>query len=598
MAKEPDNADQALAVEDRNQDGTPQFAELWRPAEEDSRPRGPERALLEKGRITLDQVERAAERLKENPRLGLLEALVQTKAVDAIEALQARAEYFRLPFAQVKAAEVDQDVFELLPAEYIKNKLVLPIRWDNEAILVGLSDPADIFLVDDVRRRIRKPLSFVVVPPGDILHTISELSTGPTQQVEDIIKDIAEDAVEVVDSKAEEVTDLEKIAGESPVIRYVNYLIASAVKDGVSDIHIEPVENHLRVRCRIDGVLFEQQAPPLQMHAAIISRLKIMANLNIAERRLPQDGRIRAAIRGKTVDLRVSTLPTVNGEKCVIRILDNRAITVGLENLGMADEALVGFRGEVLKPHGIVLVTGPTGSGKSTTLYSALQVMDAGRLNISTVEDPVEYELQTVNQVNVHESIGMSFSAVLRSLLRQDPDIIMVGEIRDEETARIAVQASLTGHLVLSTLHTNDAPSSITRLINIGIEPYLISAAVNAVLAQRLVRRICGDCKKPEPSLRASEQAFLSKAGAELLQASRGTGCEKCRHTGYKGRVGLFELFKLDDDLRDVVSRNPSLGEIRRASRAAGMRTLIQDGISKVADGQTTIEEIMRITET
>ncbi|MEI7836510.1 MAG: GspE/PulE family protein, partial [Planctomycetota bacterium] len=409
---------------------------------------------------------------------------------------------------------------------------------------------------------------------------------------------VAEDAVEVVESKAEEVTDLEKIAGESPVIRYVNYLIASAVAEGASDIHIEPGEKRLRIRCRVDGVLSEQHAPPATMHAAIVSRLKIMADLNIAERRLPQDGRIRAVIRGRSVDLRVSTLPTVHGEKCVIRILDNRSITVGLESLGMNEQMLANFRKEIFKPHGIVLVTGPTGSGKSTTLYSALQVMDAETQNIATVENPVEYELATVCQVNVHESIGMTFSAALRSLLRQDPDIIMIGEIRDEETARIAVQASLTGHLVLSTLHTNDAPSSITRLINIGVEPYLISAAVNAALAQRLARSICPNCRQPETSPRESERVYLEKHGADPKQTFRGAGCDRCRHTGYKGRVGLFELLQLDDEIRDIISRNASLNELRQAANAHGMWTLLQDGLNKIASGQTTVEEVMRITET
>jgi type IV pilus assembly protein PilB len=290
-------------------------------------------------------------------------------------------------------------------------------------------------------------------------------------------------------------------------------------------------------------------------------------------------------------------LPVVHGEKCVIRILDNRSILVGLDNLGMMPDTLGRFRNQISQPHGVVLVTGPTGSGKSTTLYSALCVMDGAELNISTVEDPVEYELDFINQVNVHESIGMTFAAALRSLLRQDPDVVMIGEIRDSETARIAVQASLTGHLVLSTLHTNDAPSSVTRLINIGIEPYLISAAMNAVLAQRLVRRVCPACKLAvEPS--QTEQAFLQKCGRELSRTFRGKGCEKCRSTGYKGRLGIYELLELNDDLRDIITANPSLTDLRRAAREGGMKTLRDDGLQKVADGQTTVEEIMRATET
>jgi type IV pilus assembly protein PilB len=370
------------------------------------------------------------------------------------------------------------------------------------------------------------------------------------------------------------------------------------VREGASDIHIEPGDRHLRIRYRIDGILFEQPAPSVQLHAAVVSRLKIMANLDIAERRLPQDGRIRATIQGRAVDLRVSTLPTQHGEKCVIRILDNRSILVGLENLGMAPAIMETFKRQIDQPHGIVLVTGPTGSGKSTTLYSALQVMDSQRCNISTVEDPVEYELDRINQVNVHDSIGMTFAAALRSLLRQDPDIIMVGEIRDEETARIAVQASLTGHLVLSTLHTNDAPASITRLINIGVEPYLISASVNAVVAQRLVRRICEACKAPVKTPRECDLAYLRKFQADVATLYQGAGCDKCRQTGYKGRVGVYELLELNDTLRDVISTNPSLTDLRRAARAAGMRSIREDGLDKVVAGLTTVDELMRVTET
>jgi type IV pilus assembly protein PilB len=575
-----------------------EFAELWRPSQDASSAHGPEQVLLRQGKVTVNDLANAAKNRQENPRLTVLEALVQANVIDEIAALQAVAEYFHLPFARVAAAQVDAEVFELLPRDYLKAKVVLPVRRVGETVLLAISDPADIFLIDDLKRRLRGKLQLVVSPPGDILRVVEELSASTAQQVDEIIKDIAEDTVEVVDRKTEEVADLEKIAGESPVIRYANFLISSAVKEGASDIHIEPGENRLRIRYRIDGILFEQQAPPLQLHAAIVSRLKILANLDIAERRLPQDGRIRASVHGRTVDLRVSTLPITHGEKCVIRILDNRSILVGLENLGMGRDTLEAFRRQIDQPHGIVLVTGPTGSGKSTTLYSALRVMDSQRLNISTVEDPVEYELDSVNQVNVHDSIGMSFSAALRSLLRQDPDIIMIGEIRDAETARIAVQASLTGHLVLSTLHTNDAPASITRLINIGVEPYLISASVNAVVAQRLVRRVCPNCKTAVKVVKENVAAYLKRYGAEAKSLYQGAGCDKCRQTGYKGRLGIYELMELNDDLRDAITASPSLTDLRRAACQVGMRTLRQDGLEKVAAGHTTAEELMRVTET
>ena len=386
-------------------------------------------------------------------------------------------------------------------------------------------------------------------------------------------------------------------ARSEPVINFVDSLIATAVEEGASDIHIEPREKELHVRLRIDGVLFKKPAPPIKMHPAIISRLKILANLDISERRLPQDGRIRANVGGKQIDLRISMLPISHGEKCVIRVLDSRAISVGLEQLGMAKSMLEAFRNQILQPHGIVLVTGPTGSGKSTTLYSALQVMDGATSNICTVEDPVEYQLASINQVQVHESIGMTFAAALRSLLRQDPDTIMVGEIRDEETARVAVQAALTGHLVLSTLHTNDAPSSITRLVDIGIESYLISAAVNGALAQRLLRRICENCKEPLTKIPESTAVYLENHTDQTGQLYCGTGCEVCHNTGYKGRIGIYELLMLNEELRDIITHNPSLGDLKATAKRQGMKSLRDDGLQKAFQGLTTVEELIRITE-
>ena len=571
---------------------------LWSPDASSTEARGPEKILLDQEQITREQLERAIAMRASAPHKTLLEILVQSQAIDEVVALQAVATYCQLPFQRVATGDVDDAVFALLPPEYLKAKNILPIRQDEKGTVVGISDPADIFLIDDIKRRLKGKIRLVVTPPSDMLKVIEELSVSATQQVDDIIKDISEDDVEVVNREDEDVTDLEREAGESPVIRYVNFLIAAAVKDKASDIHIEPSESRLRVRCRIDGVLFEQTAPRMKLHAAIISRLKIMANLNIAERRLPQDGRIRAAVQGRNIDLRVSTLPVSHGEKCVIRILDGRSIMVGLEQLGMWDDTLASFRRQISQPHGVVLVTGPTGSGKSTTLYSALQVMDADKLNVSTVEDPVEYELDSVNQVNVHDGIGMTFAAALRSLLRQDPDIIMLGEIRDEETARIAIQASLTGHLVLSTLHTNDAASSITRMINIGIEPFLISAAVNAVLAQRLVRKICDNCKTQVTSIPENVLAYLQRYSMAETEIFQGAGCEKCRQTGYKGRLGIYEILELGDEIRDVVTSSPSLLDLRNAAKASGMRGLRADGLNKVRAGMTTVEEIMRVTET
>jgi type IV pilus assembly protein PilB len=570
---------------------------VWRPTNPNATRRGPEWVLLESGRISPKQLQEAADRQAGNPSLSTLEALVQADVINSIAARQAVAEYFKLPFLRLTAEDLDPKTCALLPVEYLKAKQVLPIPKTRGGIQLALADPADIFLIDDVKRHLEGRLQLVVSPPEDILKVVEDLSSDPTEQVDEIIKGITEDAVEVVDEKDEEAADLETLAGKGPVIRYVNFLISAAVKEGASDIHIEPGERRLRVRCRIDGVLFDQQAPPGKMHAAIISRLKIMANLDIAERRLPQDGRIRATVHGQTVDFRVSTLPVVHGEKCVIRILDARSTQVGMEKLGFQPDTLETFRHQILQPHGIVLVTGPTGSGKSTTLYSCLRIMDGDRLNISTVEDPVEYELDFCNQVHVHDSIGMTFSAALRALLRQDPDVIMLGEIRDAETAGIAIQAALTGHLVLSTLHTNDAPSSVTRLCNIGVEPFLISAAVNAILAQRLVRRICSDCKEQITTPTEEVAKYLERYGADPAHLYQGAGCEKCRQTGYKGRVGIYELLVVSEELRDLVTRGPTLNELRAAAKASGMRTLREDGLLKVAAGLTTLEELMRVAE-
>ena len=573
-----------------------QFAELWRPNEATA-PHGPVAILLDQGKITSDQLTKAAETHVQNPEQSLLDILCQSGAIDEQAILRATADYFNLPFESVTPDGVEEKIYNLLNPEFIKRRLVMPIRQAGDDLVVGISDPADIFLVDEVQRLIRQSVKFVVTPAADILAVAEEMGSSGMQGVEEIIDGIGEDEVEVVERKNEEITDLEKIAGESPVIRYVNYLIYSAVQEGASDIHIEPGEDCLRIRYRIDGILFEQTAPPLRMHAAIVSRLKIMANIDIAERRLPQDGRIRAMVHGNHVDLRVSTLPIAHGEKCVIRILDNRSILIGLERLGMWDEMLETFREEITQPHGVVLVTGPTGSGKTTTLYSALRVMDGSALNISTVEDPIEYQLAFANQVNVQDGIGLSFAAALRSLLRQDPDVIMVGEIRDEETARIAVQASLTGHLVLSTLHTNDAPSSITRLINIGIEPYLIAASVNAVLAQRLVRKICDSCKAEEDPIPEATAQYLTRLGVSIDTLYRGAGCDKCRDTGYSGRLGLYEMLQMDDDMRDIITSNPSLMDLRRMCAEKGMHSLRDDGLRKVAAGLTTVDEIARVTE-
>jgi len=514
------------------------------------------------------------------------------------QVLAAVAETLGLPFEQPERSAIDADAFNLLPADYIRQRLVVPIRFEDGTLVLAVTDPNNVFLLDEVKRKVKRNIRTVVTTPMDVARIVEQMTSNasPDMKLDDIVKDMADDDVQVMKEDKDDVTDLEKIGNESPVIRFVNYLIFDAIKQGASDIHIEPKEKALKIRYRIDGVLFEAMNPPYQMQPAIVSRLKIMSNLDISERRLPQDGRIRAMVHDRKVDLRLSTLPTAAGEKVVMRILDNRSISVSLDDLGFSENALTIWKHQIDQPHGIILVTGPTGSGKTTTLYASLRQMDAGKLNISTVEDPIEYHLGSVNQTQVFAKIGMTFSAALRALLRQDPDVVMLGEIRDKETAEIAVQASLTGHLVLSTLHTNDAPSSITRLINIGVEPYLIAAALNAVLAQRLVRKICQHCKEPfVPSDEMKE--FLALQGFAKDQSFKGKGCDRCRKTGYTGRLGIYEMLVMDDSLRDLVTRNPDVTQFRKLCRERGLVSLREDGFQKVINGLTTVDEVLRVTE-
>ena len=579
------------------EEGPAETEEIWTPAAAQPR-RSVEQLLLERGQITQEQLSQALTVQSQTPGKGIAQILLTMNAASEAQILSALAETLGLEFESPDRSTVDPQAFALLPTDYIRKNQVLPLRFEEKTLVAAMADPTNVFLIDEVRRRTRRDVRVVVCTAADINRIVELLTSGATDvQVEEIIKDMAEDELQVVKDTSEDVVaDLEKLGSESPVIRFVNYLIFDAIKQGASDIHIEPKEKALKIRYRIDGVLFEAMNPPHAMHPAIVSRLKIMANLDIAERRLPQDGRIRAVMHGRKVDLRMSSLPTAYGEKVVLRILDNRSINVALEDLGFSEDALTIWKHQIDQPHGILLVTGPTGSGKTTTLYASLRCMDGNKLNISTVEDPIEYHLPQANQVQVHDKIGMSFSAALRALLRQDPDVVMLGEIRDAETARIAVQASLTGHLVLSTLHTNDAPSSITRLINIGVEPYLISAAVNAILAQRLVRRICPHCKEPfRPTDEMRE--FLTLQGFAPDNTFKGAGCDKCRRTGYSGRLGIYELLVMDDSLRDTVTSNPDVTLLRKLCRERGLVTLRQDGFDKVLKGLTTVDEILRVTE-
>ncbi len=573
--------------------------EIYRPAAK-NRARDLGALLVERGVIDQERLTSATRVQKQTPGKRLSQVLVEMGTDEA--AVQAVvAELARIPFERIdpKAKEpAEAKSMTKLGPDFCRQHLVIPLRQEGNRIVVGTTSPDDIFLLDDVKRRLSvSTVKHVLVTAADINALLQSLTEAEAEEVDvdEILANVDEDDVEVVqDSK--DTDSVEADAESSPVVRYVNHIIQSAMKEGASDIHIEPDDKTLKVRFRIDGVLFEMMAPPRKMHAALTSRIKIMANLDIAERRLPQDGRIRATVMGRKLDLRVSTVPTSKGEKTVMRILDNRSISVSLDDLGFAEDTLSIWKNQIDMPHGIILVTGPTGSGKTTTLYASIRQMDTRKMNISTVEDPVEYNLSGITQIQTHEKIGMTFARALKALLRQDPDVVMVGEIRDQETANTAIQAALTGHLVLSTLHTNDAPSSITRLINIGIEPFLVGAAVNAVLAQRLVRRICKHCGEDVP-VPDEMKEFLVIHGLTQETMRLGKGCSNCRETGYSGRLGIYELLVLDDHLRDRVAASPNVTEFRRTCIERGMNTLRQDGFEKVKQGRTTVEEVLRVTE-
>lgn len=526
-----------------------------------------------------------------------LEALLKDKHKITDETiLQAKARLYGYDFKRIVPEQVDKKAFALLDIKYIRSSLLLPIRIKEDGVLLlATTQPSNVFAIDDVKRQTNMNIDVVVCMQEDIEKVCETFDDSKFDyNVDEFVSQM--DDVELVQDSEEEIEDLEKSAGESPVIKFVNYLLSNSLHQGASDIHIEPKEKFTKIRYRIDGVLFDAMQAPAKMHAAIVSRLKIMANLDISERRVPQDGKIAVIMGGRGVDLRVSVLPTSHGEKVVIRLLDSKSIMISLEKTGMESRLLEAFQQQIALPHGILLVTGPTGSGKSTTLYSALAQMDSNTLNVSTVEDPVEYNLEFCNQVQVNEKAGLTFAGALRSLLRQDPDIIMIGEIRDQETARIAVQAALTGHLVLSTLHTNDAPSSISRLVNIGIEPYLIAASLNGILAQRLVRRICTNCKEPIAAP-DSLRKYLELAGIEPGELMHGKGCDQCRNSGYSGRCGIHELLIVDDDFRRIINIDASVNSIRDAFRKSGWPDLFRDGLTKVKKGVTTIEEILRVAE-
>jgi len=496
----------------------------------------------------------------------------------------------------VNPQDLDPQTVRLLPYTFAKSKGVLAARMAGDALEIWIRPYPQAATLAEVRRMCGKPLKEVLLTPEEFEHCLALAYTREPSAAETIVEDMGESVdLAKLTEQLPEVADLLETENDAPIIRLINALLTQAVREGASDVHLEIFESRSLVRFRVDGALRDVVEPRRGLHPAMVSRIKVMASLDIAEKRLPQDGRIALRIAGRAVDVRVSTIPTANGERVVLRLLDKQAGRLTLDSLGMAKESRDAIDALIHEPHGIFLVTGPTGSGKTTTLYSALSRLDRKTRNILTVEDPIEYELDGVGQTQVNPRIEMTFARALRAILRQDPDIVMIGEIRDLETAQIAVQASLTGHLVLATLHTNDAPGAVTRLIDMGIEPYLLASTLNGVLAQRLVRKLCPDCRAPyEPD--ASERTIFGRNVPERIY--RAVGCGACNFTGYKGRTGIYELLTVDDDMRRLVHDTAAERELRAHAVRVGMRRLREDGLRWVREGVTALDEVLRVTRT
>ncbi len=557
--------------------------------------------LVAKGLVSPEQIDKALAFQKDRGHQKLLgEVLIELEYVTEEQVMEALAEAYGIPYLHLDAKVADPAVIEALPREFQDQQCVLPLFLVNGNLTLAVAEPANVFIVEEVQRLTGHTVQLVAATAKDIHNTQLAHTAGDREMViDELIDDIDEEDLTVVEQQITDLTDgSEDSANESPVIKLVNYLLFAAVQEGASDIHIEPDDGALRVRYRVDGQLYQKMTPPIKMLPAVVSRIKIMAKLDISERRIPQDGGISIRISKRPVDLRVSTMPGKFGEKVVIRIIDKNNAMTGLDQIGFSKQMYEQFTSIISQPNGIVLVTGPTGSGKSTTLYGALRQINKESVNISTVEDPVEMNISGINQFQTNEKAGFTFATALRSLLRQDPDVVMLGEIRDQETARIATQAALTGHMVLSTLHTNDSPSAITRLFNIGVEPYLVAASIRGALAQRLVRRICKNCKEPiklPDTMKRTIQRMGPQAQA-IETFYQGEGCKACRGTGYAGRAGVYELFIPNDEALDAITRGASLQELRKIGEASGYITLLQDGLEKVEAGITTIEELVAAT--
>ncbi len=555
--------------------------------------------LVRQKMISLQQLRKAQEeQRRQGTSLGY--ALTKMGFVSDNQITDFLSQQYRVQAIDLREYEIDEDVIAQVSKEVCERHKIIPVSRAGSSLIVAMADPSNLHAIDDIKFLTGYNVEPVVCSEAAVVEAVERYYNKETEiSFDDIMDGFDETEIDFAETAEDEsILDLEKASEDAPVIRLCNAILLSAIKKGASDIHIEPYERQQRVRYRIDGVLHDEMHPPLKLKNAISSRIKIMASLDIAERRIPQDGRIKLKLgKGREMDFRVSVLPTIWGEKIVLRLLDKGNLQLDMSKLGFEEKALTDFKEAISQPYGMVLVTGPTGSGKTTTLYSALTELNQVTTNISTAEDPVEYNLMGINQVQMHDDIGLNFAAALRSFLRQDPDIIMVGEIRDFETGEIAVKAALTGHLVLSTLHTNDAPCTISRMLNMGIEPFLVTASVNLIAAQRLARKICLDCKE-EINI---ESSVLEEIGFEQNQIKgaqfyKGVGCQTCGETGYKGRVALYEVMPMSEKLKEMVLQGCSTAELKAQMIDGGIKTLRMSALSKALDGTTTIDEVLRVT--
>lgn len=557
--------------------------------------------LLEDGLITAAQAEEVAD---EHERTGrpAREVLIDMEILREDDLLQAIAQHLGASVIDLDHTDISPAALKAVPGSVARMYNVAPVEADSQSVVLATYDLLSPEVVDELNFVLTRDVSFVVAREEAVRNFLNQHYGDASESVNEMLSALESELEHVGETAAQAkggdaAAEIEEMANQAPVIRFVNLVLFQAVKDRASDIHFEPFENEFKIRYRVDGALYEMAPPPKHLALPVISRIKVISGLNIAERRLPQDGRIQLPVGGRQIDFRVSTLPTQFGESVVLRVLDRSSVQLDLQNLGMPEDVFNAFCSDIDKPNGIVVVTGPTGSGKTTTLYSALRRLNSIESKLLTAEEPVEYDIEGIIQIPVHEAIGLTFARVLRAFLRQDPDIIMVGEIRDKETAEIAIQASLTGHLVFSTLHTNDAPGAVTRLIDMGVEPFLISSTLEGVLAQRLVRTICADCKQPyRPDKDVLDLLGLTAEQVQDRPFYHGTGCHRCNDTGYRGRRGIYEYIRVTDPIRDLINERKPTIVIRDKAMEMGMRTLRQDGIRCILDGYTTVEEVLKYT--